>query len=221
MKYLSFSLWGDKPLYNVGTIRNAELWKTIYPDWQMIVYYDNSVPVDTITKLKELDVITIDMTGQNIYGCFWRFLVSNNNDCEYAIFRDSDSRVSEREKLAVDEWINSGKSLHVMRDHPAHGIPYGNNSIGILAGMWGIKGNIYNFTHSINEFIKGKNDYYGIDQSFLKIIYSLYENDNTTHDDFFLKKPFPIKRVNGRFIGERIGIDENPVTNDYKILLNK
>ena len=44
MNYLSFSLWGNNPMYNVGTIRNAELWKEVYPDWQMVVYYDNTVP---------------------------------------------------------------------------------------------------------------------------------------------------------------------------------
>ena len=37
------------------------------------------------------------------------------------------------------EWINSKKTLHVIRDHPAHKIPYGNDEPGILGGMWGIK----------------------------------------------------------------------------------
>jgi hypothetical protein len=63
MKYLSFSLWGDKPIYNVGTIRNAELCKEIYPDWQMVVYYDNTVPNETISKLENLDVKVIDITS--------------------------------------------------------------------------------------------------------------------------------------------------------------
>ena len=54
MNYVSFSLWGDQPIYNVGAIRNAELMKTIYSDWKMIVYYDNTVPSETIDKLKEL-----------------------------------------------------------------------------------------------------------------------------------------------------------------------
>jgi hypothetical protein len=58
MKYLSFSLWGDKPIYNVGAIRNAELWKTIYSDWQMVVYYDNTVPKETIDKLKIIVIPT-------------------------------------------------------------------------------------------------------------------------------------------------------------------
>jgi hypothetical protein len=50
-------------------------------------------------------------------------------------------------------------------------------------------------------------------------VYSLFENDRCTHDDFFENKPFPIKRENGRFIGERIDENENPVTDDYKMVL--
>jgi hypothetical protein len=218
MKYLSFSLWGDNPLYNVGAIRNAELYKTIYPNWQMVVYYDNTVPEETITTLDRLGVELYKMDG-SIYPAFWRFLISEKNDCEYSVFRDCDSRISVREKLAVDEWINSGKSIHIMRDHPYHRIPAGNNSIGILAGMWGIKGRIIPMMEMIVEFIRGKHNNYGIDQSFLKIIYDKFNNDSVVHDEFFENKPFPIKRENGRFIGERIGIDENPVGSDYKLVL--
>lgn len=215
MNYLSFSLWGDNPLYNIGAIRNAELSSIVYPNWKMVVYYDNTVPNETITKLSLLNVITIDMTDSQIYQCFWRFLASELQDCEYSVFRDCDSRISEREKLAVDEWILSKKTLHVMRDHPAHGIPYGINQIGILAGMWGIIGHSCNIKELITDFIKDKPNKYGIDQSFLKIIYDKFNNDRCTHDDYFEKKPFPIKRKNNRFIGERININEEPLTNDY------
>jgi hypothetical protein len=61
--------------------------------------------------------------------------------------------------------------------------------------------------------------YYGEDQTFLKTIFSLFEKDRCTHDDFFEKIPFPIKRENGRFIGERIDENENPLTDDYKMVL--
>jgi len=218
MKYLSFSLWGDKPIYNIGAIKNAELWKTIYPEWKMIVYYDDSVPKETIDQLNNLNVKTIKIDDFQ-YGCFWRFFTSDFSDCEYVIFRDTDSRISEREKVAVDEWIQSGKSLHVMRDHPAHGIPYGNNRLGILAGMWGIKGNIIPITDMIKKYVINKENIYGIDQSFLKSIYSIFENDRITHDEFFEKKPFTIPRISGRFIGEKIDENDNPIGDDYKILL--
>ena len=60
---------------------------------------------------------------------------------------------------------------------------------------------------------------YGSDQTFLKTIYKVFQNNRCTHDDFFEKKPFTIKRENGRFIGERININEKPLTNDHLILL--
>lgn len=219
MNYVSFSLWGDNPLYNIGAIRNAELIPKIYPDWKMILYYDKSVPIDTIESLEKNNCVLkkIDDFG---YGWFWRFFAADLQDCEYVCFRDADSRVSEREKFAVDEWLKSKKSLHVMRDHPFHGIPAGNNKIGILAGMWGIKGNLIPITEMVKKFVEKKEPKYGIDQTFLKTIYSVFENDKITHDDFFDKKPFPKPRDGYRFVGERIGVNEEPLTQDWKKLVN-
>jgi len=219
MRYLSFSLWGDKPIYNIGAIKNAELWKMVYPEWQMVVYYDKTVPKETILKLNDLGVETI-INETEIYDSLWRFLISVRDDCEYAVFRDCDSRISIREKMAVDEWIISGKSLHVMRDHPAHGVPFGANGLGILAGMWGIKGKVLPIKEMILEFLNGKKNYYGIDQTFLKSIYLIFKNDKITHDEFFEKYPFPIKREKGIFVGGRIDENDKPVGNDYLALLN-
>ena len=219
MKYLSFSLWGDKPIYNVGAIKNAELWKEIYPDWKMVVYYDNTSPKETIVKLNEMGVMTIDMSSEKLYGMFWRFLAVDIDDCEYAIFRDCDSRISLREKLAVDEWINSGKSIHVMRDHPAHRIPFGNDSLGILGGMWGMKSNMVKISDMINKHPLSNIYNYGNDQTFLKEIYLMFENDNCTHDEFFELNPFPIKREYGVFIGGRIDENDNQVGLDYLMVI--
>jgi hypothetical protein len=175
MKYLSFSLWGNKPIYNVGAIRNAELWKEIYPEWKMVVFYDNSVPEKTIQKLKSMDVICEDMTGKNIYGMFWRFFAVDLPNSEYSIFRDTDSRISLREKLAVDEWLSSGKTLHVMRDHPYHMIPCGNDRLGILGGMWGIKSKKIPLTKMINAYPNKGKIFYGEDQTFLKTVFNLFK----------------------------------------------
>ena len=215
MKYVSFSLWGNNPIYNVGAIKNAQLLNDVYPGWKMIVYYDSSVPPETITELDSYGVITKDVTELNLYGMFWRFFAADLPDCEYVVFRDTDSRISEREFAAVQEWIDSKKSIHVMRDHPAHGIPFGNNSLGILGGMWGIKGNVIPLTDMINKFKQNKDLKYGSDQTFLKYIYSIFQEDRKTHDPFFERLEFPIKRVNRRFVGERIGINDEPTGNDH------
>jgi len=219
MKYLSFSLWGDKPIYNIGSIRNAELCKTIYPDWQMVLYYDDSVPSETIKKLTDLNVKLINMSSSKLYGVFWRFLAADLLDTEYAVFRDCDSRISLREKSAVDEWMKSGKTLHLMRDHPYHRVPYGGKGLGILGGMWGIKGGKINITKMIEGFSLSNQHEYGNDQTFLVSIYEMFTNDKITHDDFFENKPFPTKRIPGEFVGGRISEFDKPVGNDYKLVL--
>ena len=218
-KYVSFSLWGNLPIYNVGAINNAKLMKTIYPDWKMIVFYDNTVPQTTLDELFNLGVILRDMTDSGIYGMFWRFFAHDEQDCQYSVFRDADARLTVREKMAVDEWINSGKTIHVMRDHPAHQIPYGNNSLGILGGMWGIKSGVIPLTDMIKKFPKSQENNYGNDQTFLKNIYNIFQDDRCTHDDFFEKKLFPIQRNPGEFIGSRIDENDKPYGTDHLIFL--
>jgi len=213
--YISYSLWGNKEIFTIGAIRNAELAKKIYKDWQVIIYYDNTVPQNVIDKLLSLDVQLVDMTNSGIYGLFWRFLAIDIPDSEFIIFRDADSRLSKREKLAVDEWMKSDKVLHVMRDHPCHGIPFGATHISILGGMWGIKGGIIRITPEIESFISEKEDHYGIDQTFLMSVYKKFEHSKTVHDEFFDKKPFPIKRKKFHFVGERIDENEMPLGDDW------
>ena len=48
------------------------------------------------------------------------------------VSRDLDSRLNERELAAVQEWLDSSKEFHFMRDHPQHGTT-------ILGGVWGCK----------------------------------------------------------------------------------
>ena len=43
--------------------------------------------------------------------------------------RDLDSAPTQREADAVEEWLRSGKTLHVMRDHPSHTFPMLGGSI--------------------------------------------------------------------------------------------
>jgi hypothetical protein len=185
----------------------------------MVLYYDESVPKETLIQLKKLNVTTFDMSYSNLYGMFWRFLATDILDSEYVIFRDTDSRISEREKYAVIEWIDSGKTIHVMRDHPYHYCPAGSVPLSILGGMWGIKGNKINMLNEIKNFNLSFDKTYGNDQSFLKIIHDKFINDKCTHDDLFEKKPFPSERKSGEFVGCRIDEYDNPIGDDHLIFV--
>lgn len=198
-KIISFSLWGDNPKYTIGAIKNAELTPLIYPEWVSRFYCGKSVPVEIIETLKSLpqtEVILMEVEG-DWTGMFWRFYACEDSDV--MISRDTDSRLSFREKNAVDEWLNSDKSFHIMRDHPYHNSP-------ILGGMWGVRdGVLKNIKKLINEYTKG--DFWQVDQNFLKEkIYPMVINTSMVHDSFFNfhenSKKFTTKRVNQEFVGE-------------------
>jgi hypothetical protein len=159
-KVISFSLWGDNPKYTIGAIKNAELIDTIYPGWIGRFYCGKSVPIDIIEILKtytNVEVIEMEENG-DWSGMFWRFYACEDSDV--MISRDTDSRLNLREKNAVDEWLNSDKDFHIMRDHPYH------NAL-ILGGMWGVRNGILkNIVDLIKNYNKG--DFWQVDQNFLR-----------------------------------------------------
>jgi len=202
MNIISFSLWGNKPKYTIGAIKNAELAQKIYPGWICRFYIDNTVPNEVINALQLLsntEIIHKNISG-NWTSMFWRFESSFDKNAKLIIFRDTDSRLSNREKIAVDEWINSDKTFHIMRDHPYHKFP-------ILGGMWGYKNNNkYPMQILLESF--NKTDNYGTDYKFFaEQLYPLIGDDKIVHDEFFDKKPFPSIRQGTEFIGDVF--DEN------------
>lgn len=206
MKVISFSVWGTNPTYTIGAIKNARLAKELFPDWKCIFYCFNSVPTNIVDELKNMDntIVRFEDTFGDTRGAFNRFIPAEEQNVEYYICRDTDSRLSPREKHAVDSWINSGEDFHIMRDHPYH-------STHIMAGMWGVKGGILKgMSISIKNFNPKIEK--GEDQVFLsKVIYPLIYNKQFTckvHDPFFENKPFPSECKRGEenngvwFIGQ-------------------
>lgn len=59
-------------------------------------------------------------------GTIWRFLTIMDPLVDLFISRDLDSAILPREVSAVEEWVQSDKTFHIMRDHPSHN---GNNKI--------------------------------------------------------------------------------------------
>jgi len=132
-KVISYSLFGAEPGYCEGAIINAQVLTQIYPDWEMWVFYDASVPYSVTWRLQGLGVKVWDVAELGIQdwpGTFWRFYAVCMPDVQYSIFRDVDSILSLREKVLIDEWLASGKPFHVIRDWYSH-------QDLILAGLWG------------------------------------------------------------------------------------
>ena len=198
MKVISLSLWGSNPTYTIGAIKNAVIASTLFPDWVCVYYCFDSVPLSILDRLNVMENVKIRMVSDSHdmldnRGMFHRFLPADETGVEYMICRDTDSRLSERERYAVDEWLGGGADLHLMRDHPYHGVP-------ILGGMWGVRGGrLKQIRDQIRSFCPTKAK--GQDQVFLKdwiwpkVIRG--ELSAMIHDPFFFKHSFPSEAKRG------------------------
>lgn len=215
MKILSFSLYGTDPMYTNGAIKNAKLKQKIYPEWEMRVYYNNTVPQEIIKELKMYEnVKLIEIEEDNRFvNSLWRFFPASEENVEFFISRDLDSRISERDRTATEEWIKSGKKFHIIRDHPVgHGWL-------MNAGMWGCKGGaIYNIEKKIKDYVMNKNyNDKSIDQCFLRdVIHPIAVYDLLLHDEYFNYERIGQKIERDRkiddfaFIGESVDENDNP-----------
>lgn len=231
-KVISFSLWGNNPTYTIGAIKNAEQAKNIYPDFECWFYiHQESVPNVIILELQKFDNVKIIFKTGDLNTCkpmMWRFEAIDDPEVEIMLSRDTDTRFWLREKLAVEEWLQSGKLFHIMRDHPCHAAK-------ISGGMFGTRKipQINNWINLINAFDQANtNGYekirenYGYDQNFLEeFIYPIIINDSIIHDSFFKyeehSKNFPIPfNEEYNFVGEYVYADESRNNDSINYLKN-
>lgn len=216
-RILAFSLYGDAPIYLRGAVENARLAPIRYPGWTARFYVSQEIPRTLIDEIEAHGAETVAMTRRGTDdGMYWRFLAADEHAAEAAIFRDVDSRLSEREVAAVDEWLSSGKQFHIMRDHPAHRWP-------IMGGMWGVRPGAL---APLNKLIRGwklRRRFLAYelgmvenDQAFLRAaVYPCARGDAVIHSEFFHfegedVRPFPVPAAPGEFVGQIVAADGTP-----------
>ena len=205
-KIISYSLWGDNPVYTVGAQRNSEMAFDFFPGWICRYYIstkntDESV-IEKLRSYSNTEVVLIDEEGSP-KSMLWRFKAIDDEDVSHMLSRDTDCRFCAREVEAVNEWVHSDKSFHIMRDHPYH-------QTLMMGGMWGIKSGSLRIpmTNLIEKYLENPEtkNAKGMDQTFLsQYVWSDANSSNLTHDPFFVGNDFPTKRTKNEmvyFIGE-------------------
>jgi hypothetical protein len=214
-KIISFSLWGNSPKYLIGALKNADLAKEFYRDWECHFYCNKDVPTDLIESLREKPNAKVHVEDGDSDWTFStkRLFPMSEEGVERVIFRDTDSRIGSREVAAVREWEKAGLDAHIMRDHPHHG------GFPILAGMFGIKGGVIKNIKKLLELNKNVKMQYHYDQIFLaKFVYPFIEDSVVVHDEFFNNKPFPTKREGLSFVGQVFDEHDETVPEHLSVL---
>jgi hypothetical protein len=128
-----------------------------YPDWEFRIYAEDSLH----HLLRGIPATIVSPVSGWNNGRFWRFLPAYEPDVEVMISRDCDSRIGSREARCVHEWLDSGKKLHIIRDHERH------YDFPILAGMWGIRGGLDSSTRDSIASFSQDGSAYLVDQIWL------------------------------------------------------
>lgn len=205
--------------YFVGIHENLKLIKQFYPGFIMRLYYQAGSEVKA--KLCEIacsdpgldlcPATAIPKLGNasRVYPLLWRFLPAIDPQVEIFLSRDLDSRVSEREAAAFQQFLDSKAKIHIMRDHPAHGAV-------MMGGTWAarVSSTRNRFKKSFSELFKNGLAYIdrfkgGWDQVALqRYVWPWAKKMAFIHDSYTCKKfsythPFPTKRKLG--VGNYVG----------------
>lgn len=204
-KIISFSLWGNNPKYTQGALENIKLATILYKRWICRFYIHKDVSSEIKQSIKNTGAEIIIINDPITTGMLWRFRVIMNKDIERFIIRDTDGRLTIREKNCVIDWIHSRKEFHIIRDNKMHRTK-------IMGGVWGATKEFmdridYNFILKSHDF-KNTPNIFGYDQDFLAAkIYPLIKDTACIHDDFnFYKdensRKIPHIREKNHYIGE-------------------
>lgn len=134
---ISMSLDGDDIDKLYGALRYSQLVPIVFPRWRLRVYASslalNATGSHHVLRIlvKKLENSGVEvyrvrgLTAARILPELWAFLVADDVDVNRFIVRNSDTRPSDRESAALDDWLLTNstlRALYCIRDHPLHAV---------------------------------------------------------------------------------------------------
>jgi hypothetical protein len=199
-------------------LENVKLIRAEFPDAAIWIYIATDVPEQirqSLTACPAVRLIDVPRMSGSI-NALYRFFAIDDPLCDCMIVRDADSRVHARDASCIRQFLESDKTLHIIRDH------WGGHKFPISAGMWGMKkGSLpvgIRMIDLVNAY--GENmarDQFLLDQAFLRdIIYPACVGNAVLQDayGFFeplaMRTPFLTERSTHCFIGKREEVGPGP-----------
>jgi hypothetical protein len=213
IRAISFSLWGFDRKYTHGFEANIELARRFYPGWDVWVFHDHFGPwLDGADRKLHRG----ESNGHS--GLFWRIEACCVEWLDAVLVRDADSRLNEQEADATQEWLESGRTMHVMHSHRHHA---GHR---VMGGLFSVRP--WKLVLPIDEELKtlGRTHCgWGTDQEWLaeRLGAPLEEAGEVLHHTsvdlrfpLSLKsdvRPFRVQLPGGRFPGQQHEADGTPI----------
>ena len=114
MKVFSFCLYGTEPNYYTGLLENIAIIKEHYPEFTIVVHKGFCDPTWVIPEGVEVNITN----REGAINALLRYL--SLCTAEVGFVRDTDSRITARDRWCIDQFLKSDKSYHSIRDHYWH-----------------------------------------------------------------------------------------------------
>jgi hypothetical protein len=146
-KIISYSIFGSRTTakenrfvfnaYLRGLVWNVKMNAIVYEGWQSHVEVDSGTFSDydnIFYGLKRDYGMSFGINNEQplCMSMLWRLKPVFNKENDIVLCRDADALTSYRESKAVNEWLESDKIIHSIKDNPAHSLP-------LMGGMIGFK----------------------------------------------------------------------------------
>lgn len=191
---IAYALWGGQPRYLVPLLESARIRPHLFPDWTIRVYHDQTVDPGYLAQLAAVGTQLVPMALPPDLPAhrrlLWRFAVFADPAVSRFLIRDADSLLTVKERVAIDDWLQSGRRFHAMRDYYTH-------TDLLLAGLWGGVGGILPPPATLLDAFTGfRVENAHIDQDLLtETVWPIVRDDILIHDSIFQpclgSVPFP------------------------------
>lgn len=202
---------GPRDIYYGGAVKNALLYREWQPNWDLRFYLGGSIPRSVTDELEvanpNTQFVWVDQP-EDQKATWWRMnAIKDAWGYDFILFRDVDSRPSLREKTAVEEFLDSSFSYHMMRDHRYHGRQ-------LMSGMWGVKRDSFAELQHLPWYLD--QDFYGTDQiALLMMVWPTCRRKILSHigcyniyEKVSQRRPFRVPRDPGSFVAQGLYADD-------------
>ena len=167
MKVFSFCLYGTEPNYYIGLLENIKLIREFFSEFEIFVYRGICDPSWVLPE----GVTVIDTHCEGAVNMFHRYRPLQSADIGFV--RDADSRITERDRWCMQDFLQSPHSYHMIRDHIWH-------KSRLMGGLFGWKKPL-DFKIDIPEDAG-----YGYDEAYLSsVLYPRIASDLLIHTNIY------------------------------------
>jgi hypothetical protein len=211
----SFSLFGNQDKYCKGLVKNITIIERVFPGWEVWVYCGDGISEDTMLELHEHPCVRLIPTNEEgMVNKFYRFFAIDDPEVGICIVRDADSRIYERDQACIQDFLQSEKFAHIIRDHPNH------HHL-MMAGMWGVKKSALFFLQNPVQTLfhqwkqtKVSSDFWSDTLFLCDMIYPRIAHVSMIHDEIQqyepkdFKTPFRVPLLENHFVGQVYEFDQ-------------